>query len=266
MQSRDREQVRQPRLRVAVAHGRVELGAARDHQRLDERRPRAEQPLDARHDPVPQGAAPAPHPIEQLHPPRDEHPARRVAGEAPRHHPRRAAPRRRPLRPAHPQPTTARRPPYNLDVYETAAVGRRIDEPHDRGAGIRIPHPASRIPAPFSSTCRAPLPHRSLTPEQSRDAHDPHCRPERRLPPEHERHSEHGHQNPRIPHPASRIPKNNEAGPQADPERDRKPHDRRFHPAASASYMSCTDFAPQRGASATRRNPSSSTTSSFAFS
>ena len=56
-----------------------------------------------------------------------------------------------------------------------------------------------------------------------------------------------------------------EAGPQAGPERGSDPEYRRPHDAAaSAGQASCTGFAPQRGARATRRNPSISTTSSRA--
>ena len=79
--------MRESRARIAFAQGGIEIGAARDDERVDERRPLAEQAPAACADPVAQGAAAARDCIELAHPPRDQDAATEVAKKPPRDNP-----------------------------------------------------------------------------------------------------------------------------------------------------------------------------------
>src|SRR5207244_8894405 len=87
----DREEVREPRARVALAQLGVEVGAARNDERVDERRPLAEEAAAPLADPVAEGTAATRRRIELAQAPCDEDAAIRLAQEAARGDPRCAA-------------------------------------------------------------------------------------------------------------------------------------------------------------------------------
>jgi hypothetical protein len=74
VQARDDQQMREPGARVALAHFGLELGAACDHQRFDQRGAAPEQRHGAGRDAIAERPAPARRRVEQFHPARHEHP------------------------------------------------------------------------------------------------------------------------------------------------------------------------------------------------
>src|SRR5207249_11426649 len=141
-----------------------------------------------------------------------------------------------------------------LDVRldRAARVRRWIAQPHDRRA--------SDVPLPPPGAGHFPLPNGCPTPQHSRNRHDADRRAEGRAPGQKKCRDQHERRDVPFPLPRSPFPEEQAECECNKDEEYRRPHAR----AASADYISCTDFAPQRGASATLRSPSSRMTSSFA--
>ena len=228
VQTGDRQDVRQPGAGIALPHRHVQIGPARDHERVHERRPRAEQPRAACRHPVAQPPAAARVRVEQAYAARDQDSPIRRAEPPPRDHPRGPAARGLPSEPTNLQGAAAGTA-LDVTLNDAARAGHGILEADRRGASEAVPFPHQ--PAPNARTSRRPLSPRRPPPQHPGHQHHAARRADGRAARQHRGANQ--HRQPRVQRTAhgERV----EPGPQADAEGDGYVEDRRPHRRAAVN-------------------------------
>ncbi len=256
MQPGDGQDVREPGAGVAFAHRGIELGGAGDDERINEGGTGPEQPCAAPGDAVAQRAATTRRSVEYTRATHQENPAIGLVPEpAARDEPRGAAVRGVLLGPSQRQGPAARRG-QDVALDDSARGDDGIVELHDRGAGEHVFPCRAR---PHTRAGGGPFAQRRGPPQCPGDEGDPGGAAHRRPSREDRGAEQHA---PRRETQVHAVQRSEHTGAK----RDRDPENRRAHRTTPASGYTWTGFAPQRGANPTLRKPSSSATSSFAFS
>ena len=164
MQTRDREQMREPRAGITFPDLRIELGAPRDDQCIHERCAGAKQPAAAVRDAITQRSPPARHGVQFADATRHEKAARNIAEKSAGDDPCRAAVRGVSVGPANGESAAA-----------AAAAHQTFGDATGDGDGIgELDSHGARNPGacPLSNTRRALLTERGRAPQGAGNQHE----------------------------------------------------------------------------------------------
>src|SRR3954466_10841514 len=167
METGDRKQMRESRAGITFPDFRIELGAPRDDQCIDERSASAKQPAAAVRDAIAQRSPPARYGVELANATCHENTAGNIAEKSAGDDPCRAAVRGVSVGPANAERAAAAAT-ANETFGDATGGGDGIGEPDNHGA-------RNRGACPLSGTRRPLLAHRGYSPEYAGDEHHTEC-------------------------------------------------------------------------------------------